>query len=93
MVKDYEGPDKELEQAIQMAVPDVISEDPRFMERPSPPLSEEFPPESKVFFLGEHAYGIAAQVSEISDKDNKLSVILAVCSLKSLNEVYPNPLP
>ncbi len=80
LIKDYEGADKETEQAIQMAVPDVLSEDPRYLERPPPPLSEEFPPESKVFFLGEHAYGIAAQVSETSDKDEKLSVVLAVCS-------------
>lgn len=61
-----------------MTVPEVVSEDPRFVERPPPPLSEEFPVESKVFFLGEHAYGIAAQVSETSDKDGKLSVVLAV---------------
>ncbi|KDR68528.1 hypothetical protein GALMADRAFT_78457 [Galerina marginata CBS 339.88] len=74
-VKDYEGPEKELEQAVQMCLPEVASEDPRFLEREAPPLSEEFPDGSKVFFLGEHAYGVAAQVS--STTDAALSVILA----------------
>ncbi|PPQ77620.1 hypothetical protein CVT25_011231 [Psilocybe cyanescens] len=74
-VKDYEGPDKEQEQAVQMCLTEVVSEDPRFLEREAPPLSEEFPDGSKIFFLGEHAYGVAAQVS--STTDTALSVILA----------------
>ncbi|OSC96896.1 hypothetical protein PYCCODRAFT_1378244 [Trametes coccinea BRFM310] len=73
-VKDYEGAEKEVEQAVQMAVSEVFSEDPRYMEREPPPLSEEFPEGSKVFFLGEHAYGVAAQVSGTTD--DALSVIL-----------------
>jgi 5''-3'' exonuclease len=75
-VKDYEGSDKEMEQAVQMTLSEVLSEDPRFMEREAPPLSEEFPEGSKIFFLGEHAYGVAAQVS--STTETSLSVILAV---------------
>ena len=76
LVKDYEGPDKELEQAMQMCLPEVASEDPRFLEREAPKLSEEFPEGSKIFFLGEHAYGVAAQVSATTE--TTLSVILAV---------------
>ncbi|KAF8799408.1 hypothetical protein BYT27DRAFT_7217717 [Phlegmacium glaucopus] len=41
----------------------VASEDPPFLERKAPKLSEEFPEGSKIFFLGEHAYGVPAQVS------------------------------
>ncbi|KAF9562573.1 hypothetical protein CPC08DRAFT_633933 [Agrocybe pediades] len=74
-VKDYEGPDKETEQAVQMCLSSVASEDPRFLEREAPPLSEEFPEGSKIFFLGEHAYGVAAQVSATTN--TALSVILA----------------
>ncbi|KAI0671842.1 exonuclease II [Trametes maxima] len=74
-VKDYEGPNKEVEQAVQMAVTEVFSEDPRFIEREPPPLSQEFPDGSNVFFLGEHAYGVAAQVS--STTNDALSVTLA----------------
>lgn len=76
LVKDYEGPDKELEQAMQMCLPEVASEDPRFLEREAPKLSEEFPEGSKIFFLGEHAYGVAAQVSATTE--TTLSVVLAV---------------
>lgn len=75
-VKDYEGADKEVEQAVQMTISEVACEDPRFLERDPPPIAEEFPEGSKVFFLGEHAYGVAAQVSGTGD--NSLSVILAV---------------
>ncbi|KAI0950824.1 hypothetical protein AcW1_008023 [Taiwanofungus camphoratus] len=74
-IKDYEHQDKETEQAVQMTVSEVVSEDPRFMEKDAPPLSEEFPEGSKVFFLGEHAYGVAAQVSATAA--DSLSVVLA----------------
>ncbi|ETW83387.1 hypothetical protein HETIRDRAFT_444676 [Heterobasidion irregulare TC 32-1] len=74
LVKDYEDYRKEVEQAVQLTVSDVVSEDPRFLERKAPPLSEEFPEKSKIFFLGEHAYGVAAQVSATTE--DALSVIL-----------------
>ncbi|KAJ3715996.1 exonuclease II [Lentinula raphanica] len=75
LVKEYEGSEKETEIAVQMSVSAVGAEDPRYIERPAPPLSEEFPEGSKIFFLGEHAYGVAAQVSATTD--TSLSVILA----------------
>lgn len=76
LVKDYETEEKEIEQAVQMCLNEVVSEDPRFLEREPPPLREEFPDGSKVFFLGEHAYGVAAQVTATTD--TSLSVVLAV---------------
>jgi 5'-3' exoribonuclease 1 len=76
LVKDYEDQDKEVEHAVQMCLLEVSSEDPRYVERAAPPLSEEFPEGSKIFFLGEHAYGVAAQVSATTE--TSLSVILAV---------------
>ena len=75
-MKDYEGSDRETEQAVQMALSEVACEDPRYLEKDAPPLSEEFPEGSRIFFLGEHAYGVAAQVS--STTETALSVILAV---------------
>lgn len=81
-VKDYEGPDKEIEQAVQMVISQVASEDPRFLEKDPPPLSEEFPDGCKIFFLGEHAYGVAAQVANATNET--LSVILAVGDNASL---------
>ncbi|KAF5374511.1 hypothetical protein D9615_009091 [Tricholomella constricta] len=86
-VKDYEDPDKEVEQAVQMCLPEVVSEDPRYLERAAPPLSEEFPEGSKIFFLGEHAYGVAAQVSATTE--TSLSVVLAFFPLdKAENDKF-----
>jgi len=74
-VKEYEGPEKEIEPAVQMIVSEVASEDPRFAEKEAPPLSEEFLEGSNIFFLGKHAYGVVAQVSLATEKT--LSAILA----------------
>lgn len=87
-VKDYEGSDKEVEQAVQMAVSEVNSEDPRYLEKEAPPLSEEFPEGSKVFFLGEHAYGVAAQV--FGTTEDTLSVILAVSVIALIVRLQSN---
>lgn len=62
-VKEYEeSADKEIEQAVQMCVPQVTNEDGRFIEQAALPLHEEFPERSKAFFLGEGAYGSPAGV-------------------------------
>ena len=76
LIKEYETEDKETEQAAQLTITGVESEDPRFLEKDAPPLHEEFPAGSKIIFLGEHGYGVAAQVSETTE--TTLSVILAV---------------
>ncbi|KAI6154652.1 exonuclease II [Pisolithus tinctorius] len=73
--KDYEGPENEIEQAVQMVISEVHSEDPRFLETEPVSLAEEFPEGCKIFFLGEHAYGVAAQVAKTVE--DTLSVILA----------------
>lgn len=75
LVKDYEDASKEYELAVQLAVPQVESEDPRYIERGPPPLAEEFPDGTKVFFLGEHAYGFAARVAVTTA--NSLSFVIA----------------
>lgn len=75
LVKDYEGPE-EIEQAVQLGLQEVISEDPRFLAQAAPPMAEEFPQGSRIIFLGEHAYGVAAQVS--STTDDSLTIIIAV---------------
>jgi len=76
LVKDYHGPEHEMDAAVQLVLTQVVSEDPRFLEQAPPPLSEEFPPGCRVFFLGEHAYGVAAQISEAAA--DSLSVVLAL---------------
>jgi 5'-3' exoribonuclease 1 len=75
-----------------MIVSEVASEDPRFAEKEAPPLSEELPEGSKIFFLGEHAYGVAAQVSSATEKT--LSIILAARVSSSVSSEYiPNHAP
>ena len=77
LIKDYEAHEKEIEMALQMTVTDVLSEDPRYIEKTAAPLNEEYSEGTNVIFLGEHAYGVAARVN--STTDTSLSVILAVC--------------
>ncbi|ODO06774.1 hypothetical protein I350_04133 [Cryptococcus amylolentus CBS 6273] len=79
LIKDYEGPEKEIVQAYQMAVSNVAFEDERFLEQGPPDLNVEYPPGEKVLFLGDvnNNYGCAAQVSKINDKTQTLDIILA----------------
>lgn len=59
-----------------MAVMKVVSEDPRYLEKRARPLHEDYPENSPVIFLGEHAYGVAAKVTGTTEQT--LSVTLAV---------------
>lgn len=93
LVKDYEGRDKEVEQALQLGLQEVISEDHRFLEQDAPPLADEFPEGSRIIFLGEHAYGVAAQVSATTA--TSLSIIIAVSWVafaRTNDIVYAKPL-
>lgn len=75
-VKDYEDrADKEVQQALQLCVSDVVEEDERYIERPALALKEEFPEKSRVFFLGNHAYGTPAHV--VGSADNALAIEIA----------------
>ncbi|KAG2354111.1 hypothetical protein BDR07DRAFT_1382532 [Suillus spraguei] len=78
LVKDYEGPEKELEQAVQMVISEVASEDPRFPKKDAPPLSEEFPDGTNIFFLGEHIALSVVLAFFLSDKteNNKFKIIV-----------------
>ncbi|KAK4688987.1 5'-3' exoribonuclease 1, partial [Tremellales sp. Uapishka_1] len=68
LIKDYEGPEKEISQALQLNVHQVTFEDERFLEQAAPPLAKEFPAGEKVIFLGHMAYGTAAQVVATTEK-------------------------
>ncbi|RMD43279.1 hypothetical protein DV735_g1808, partial [Chaetothyriales sp. CBS 134920] len=57
-VKEYaEMPGLESIYATQMLVQNVMSEDERFIETAALPIEEEFPINSKAFFLGDYAFG------------------------------------
>jgi 5'-3' exoribonuclease 1 len=75
-VKEYaviEG--QELDYATQTIVDEVYSADPRFIEEPSKPVEEEFPVESRVFFLGEYAYGRPVRVDGHDNGKLTISVL------------------
>ncbi|EPQ31496.1 uncharacterized protein PFL1_00831 [Pseudozyma flocculosa PF-1] len=75
-VKDYQDdPAKETEQALQLAVVDVVQEDTRFLESPAKPIREEFPDKSKVFFLDLKAYGSPAHV--VGSTESSLAIEVA----------------
>lgn len=62
-VKEYVNPAQEDLVPVQMTVIKVSNPDPRYIERPPPPVTEEFPINSKAFFLGGIYYGALATVS------------------------------
>jgi 5'-3' exoribonuclease 1 len=75
-IKEYaEIPGLETEYAAQTIVDEVISEDPRFLEKAAIPLEEEFPEGSRAFYLGDYAYGRPLQV--IGHADNKATIIVS----------------
>ncbi|ORX38527.1 putative exonuclease [Kockovaella imperatae] len=75
LVKDYEGPEKEITQAYQLAVSHVTFEDERYLEKDAPPMAEEFPNGEKVIFMGSMAYGTAGQV--VSTTSTSMDIGLA----------------
>ncbi|KAJ5191588.1 uncharacterized protein N7498_010573 [Penicillium cinerascens] len=50
-------PGQETDYALQVVVDDVINPDERFVEREALPIEEEFPENSRAFFLGDFNYG------------------------------------
>lgn len=66
----------ETDYASQIVVDEVISEDPRFLERAAVSIEEEFPPGSRAFFLGDFNYGRPLEV--VSHADNKAEIWLSI---------------
>lgn len=73
MIKEYAViAGVETDYAAQTVVDDVISEDQRFLEKPTVPIGEEFPDGTRAFFLGEFNYGRPLEV--IRHEGNKVDV-------------------
>lgn len=63
VAKEYAAtPQGEIEYPLQLMVDRVAHEDARFLERPGMSVSEEFPDQTRVFYLGERGYGCPARV-------------------------------
>lgn len=74
LVKDYEGPEKEIIQPWQSTVTQVTFEDERYIEQAAPPMGQEFPDGERVIFMGQMAYGTAAQVNSTTDETLDISL-------------------
>lgn len=73
-------PGMNTEFAAQVVVDEVVSEDERFIERAAIPFEEEFPVGSRVFFLGDYAYGRPVQVE--SHANNRADIKVSVPQVK-----------
>ncbi|KAI8388238.1 exoribonuclease 1 [Radiomyces spectabilis] len=68
LVKEYVNPAEDELIPVQMCVLRVNNEDPRYKEQPPPPIEEEYPIGSQVFFLDNMYYGALATVVGHSSK-------------------------
>ncbi|RCH92340.1 hypothetical protein CU098_000601, partial [Rhizopus stolonifer] len=62
LVKEFVNPSLEDLVPIQMVVIKVANPDPRYIEKPAPPIHKSFPVKSTVFFLGNKFLGAQATV-------------------------------
>lgn len=87
-IKEYGPiPGMETDYASQVVVDEVVSEDERFVERAALPLEEEFPIGSRVFFLGDYAYGRPLEI--LGHSDNRAEVMVSVPSTKEPDFARP----
>jgi 5'-3' exoribonuclease 1 len=84
-VKEYGLiPGTETDFATQVVVDEVYSADQRFLEKAALPIEEEFPVESRAFFLGDFAYGRPLSVISHSEDKTSLSIWVSVLTNKEL---------
>ncbi|SNX82446.1 probable KEM1 - multifunctional nuclease [Melanopsichium pennsylvanicum] len=86
-IKDYEETSKkEIDQAVQLTVTNVVHDDTRFLESPAKPIREEYPDKTKVFFLGANAYGTPAHV--VGSTDASLAIEVAFFPNQAKENAY-----
>ncbi|KAM5373784.1 hypothetical protein ACJZ2D_006854 [Fusarium nematophilum] len=77
LVKEYaENPSLRSTYAAQTIVDEVVNEDERFIEKAALPIQEEFPLETRAFFLGEYAYGRPLEVT--GHANNKTEIVVSM---------------
>lgn len=78
LVKEFVNPSMEDLVPIQMVVIKVANPDPRFIEKPAPPIQESFPLKSNVFFLGSKFLGAQATVVGYSNGNVDIEMTVPV---------------
>lgn len=76
LVKEYMNPTQEELVPVQSVVIKVALEDPRFIERKAPPVSESYPIGSNVYFFGTVYYGTLATV--VGHNQNNINIQMVV---------------
>lgn len=75
-VKEFaEIPGQETDYALQLVVDEVVNPDERFIEREALPIEEEFPKNSRAFFLGGFNYGRPVHID--GHDDGKVNGLIA----------------
>jgi 5'-3' exoribonuclease 1 len=76
VIKDFADiPGQETDYALQVVVDDVVNPDDRFIEKEALPIEEEFPQNSRAFFLGDFNYGRPVHIT--GHTDGKVNGLLA----------------
>ncbi|KAI7852090.1 XRN 5'-3' exonuclease N-terminus-domain-containing protein [Circinella umbellata] len=75
-VKEYVNPAQEDLIPLQTVVTKISNPDERYVERPPPPIQEEFPVQSKAFFLGSTLYGALGTIMGHGNNKNAETVNL-----------------
>lgn len=63
LIKDFMEDSFQVDVPLSTLVEDPGYEDERFKEKPPPSVEEEFPLDSKVFFLGNQNFGMPADIA------------------------------
>ena len=54
-------------------------------------MVDDFPVGQKVIFLGDHAYGVAAQVKSVSDESLNINIAVSSCARRTLADIAVLP--
>ncbi|CAG8484022.1 3337_t:CDS:10 [Funneliformis caledonium] len=76
LVKEYANAGEEIDYAMQTTVDGVECEDPRYKEKPAISLAEEFPIETRLFYLGSPYYGSPGIIIQHTDKFLSVKMIV-----------------
>ncbi|WFD45347.1 exonuclease II Exo2 [Malassezia psittaci] len=78
VVKEFAHASDQIEYPWQLVVHHVVQQDPRFQEQPGLAIHEEFPDQTRVFYLGDKGYGCPARVLGTDSNGVAIELALAV---------------
>ncbi|RKO92292.1 XRN 5'-3' exonuclease N-terminus-domain-containing protein [Blyttiomyces helicus] len=76
LAKDFGPDDQDQDVALQTVIDSLEMDDPRYKEKPPPPVEEEFPLNSHVFFLGYQKYGSEGEVTGYDENNVHIRLLV-----------------